>query len=204
MASKSAALGLLFLNLLLYVVFTMVAGWAINYGIEETKKKGPDFSVFYRMAVWNLLCVSHMWHLAGFTVPVRMFPIIFPIGNMATGFLVIFSLIAGVVGIAASLTGIHCVTRWDVPHLSSAAAASLCGLQGDKLGLEATAPGNQTRRTPRTKQLYSIFQLGAHRALETLAIILAGTQLLCTGAVHSSLGSATSMRPSYTGSLRSC
>jgi hypothetical protein len=44
---------------------------------------------------------------------------------MATGFFVIFSLIAGVVGMATSLTGLNHVAKWDAPNLHTAAATSL-------------------------------------------------------------------------------
>lgn len=59
------------------------------------------------------------------SIPLRIFPIFFPMGNMATGFFVIFSLIAGVVGIGTSLTGLHNVFQWDHPSLHAAAASSL-------------------------------------------------------------------------------
>ena len=59
------------------------------------------------------------------SVPLRIFPIFFPMGNMATGFFVIFSLIAGVVGIGTSLTGLHNVFQWDHPSLHTAAASSI-------------------------------------------------------------------------------
>lgn len=37
---KSLALFLLFINLLMYAIVAAVAGWAINYGIEETSRAG--------------------------------------------------------------------------------------------------------------------------------------------------------------------
>lgn len=59
------------------------------------------------------------------SVPARIFPIYFPFGNLATGFFVIFSLIAGVVGFITSFTGINNVIQWNVPNLYAAAASSL-------------------------------------------------------------------------------
>lgn len=59
------------------------------------------------------------------SIPARIFPIYFPMGNMATGFFVIFSLLAGVVGIATSITGITNTIQWNTSHLYSAAASSL-------------------------------------------------------------------------------
>jgi hypothetical protein len=61
-------------------------------------------------------------------IPARIFPIYFPIGNMATGFFVIFSLIAGLVGMGTSLIGLNHVAYWDAPNLHAAATASLATL----------------------------------------------------------------------------
>ena len=45
----------------------------------------------------------------------RLFPIYFPIGNLATGFFVVFALLAGVVGISTSITGLHALLhKWLV------------------------------------------------------------------------------------------
>lgn len=44
---------------------------------------------------------------------------------MATGLFVIFSLLAGVVGMGTSLAGLHNVLQWDLPNLNAAAASSL-------------------------------------------------------------------------------
>lgn len=38
--SKSAATMLLFLNLGLYIIVTIVAGWAVNHAIERTHETG--------------------------------------------------------------------------------------------------------------------------------------------------------------------
>lgn len=70
---------------------------------------------------WNAL------HLAAsvLSIPARIFPIFFPMGNMATGFFIVFSLIAGVVGVANSVTGLTNVLQWDAPNLNAAASSSL-------------------------------------------------------------------------------
>lgn len=39
-----ATFGLLVLNLALYSALAIIAGWAINYGIEETEKTGKNRS----------------------------------------------------------------------------------------------------------------------------------------------------------------
>lgn len=62
------------------------------------------------------------------TIPARIFPIYFPVGNLSTGFLVIFSLIAGIVGMATSATGYLNVTDGKTQNLHAAAASSLVTL----------------------------------------------------------------------------
>ncbi|KAK1278158.1 hypothetical protein QJS04_geneDACA007336 [Acorus gramineus] len=44
---------------------------------------------------------------------------------MATGFFVFFSLIAGLVGIAASVSGLNNVLQWNTSNLLSSAASSI-------------------------------------------------------------------------------
>jgi hypothetical protein len=61
----------------------------------------------------------------GATPPVRLFPIYFPIGNLATGFFVIFALVTGVVGISTSLAGLHEVSQGYPASMMSAAASAL-------------------------------------------------------------------------------
>ena len=57
--------------------------------------------------------------------PARLFPIYFPIGNLATGYFIIFSLLAGVVGFTTSLTGLQNVFQLTGPNLHTAFASSL-------------------------------------------------------------------------------
>lgn len=101
-AAKSAAFFLLILNLVLYIIVTAIAAWAVNHGVKNSHDTASVLSI-----------------------PARIFPIYFPMGNMATGFFVIFSLLAGVVGIATSITGITNTIQWNTSHLYSAAASSL-------------------------------------------------------------------------------
>lgn len=63
--------------------------------------------------------------MSGVTPPARIFPIYFPIGNLATGFFVIFSLVAGVVGVMTSLTGLQEVNQGRPETILSAAASSI-------------------------------------------------------------------------------
>lgn len=57
--------------------------------------------------------------------PAHLFPIYFPMGSMATGFFVVFALIAGVVGMGTSVTGLKNILQWTAPNLHSAAASSM-------------------------------------------------------------------------------
>jgi len=60
---------------------------------------------------------------AGLELPAHFSPIYFPIGNAATGFFVIFAVIAGVVGVASALAGFHHVRAWSAESLPAAASA---------------------------------------------------------------------------------
>jgi AWPM-19-like family len=62
--------------------------------------------------------------VSGIAPPAGIFPIYFPIGNLATGFFVIFSLITGVVGVMTSLTGLQEVNQGRVTSILSAASSS--------------------------------------------------------------------------------
>jgi hypothetical protein len=61
----------------------------------------------------------------GVSPPVRLFPIYFPIGNLATGFFVIFALLAGVVGVSTSITGLRDVSEGYPASMMSAAASAI-------------------------------------------------------------------------------
>ncbi|XP_008812791.2 membrane protein PM19L-like [Phoenix dactylifera] len=152
---------LLFLNLIMYIIVAMIAGWAINYGIDETPH-----------AVLSL------------SIPTRLFPIYYPIGNLATGFFVIFSLITGVVGIATSVTGLQDVLMWTSASLLSASASSFITWALTLLAMGLACKEISISRSPPKL-----------RTLETLTIILSGTQLLCTGAINA--GATSTMRPDH-------
>ncbi|XWS13582.1 hypothetical protein CRYUN_Cryun36dG0049200 [Craigia yunnanensis] len=148
--SKSAAIMLLFLNLGLYILVTIVAGWAVNHAIERTHETASVLSI-----------------------PARIFPIYFPVGNMATGFFVIFSLIAGVVGVATSVSGLTNVLQWDPPNLSAAAASSMLTWTLTLLAMGLAC-----------KEINIGWTDGNLRTLEVMTIIVSATQLFCTGAIH--------------------
>lgn len=153
-SGKSAAFIFLILNLILYLIVTIIAAWAVNHGMEKTRESASVL-----------------------TIPARIFPIYFPFGNMATGFLVIFSLIAGVVGFLTSLIGINQVVQWNPSNLHAAAASSLATWTLTLLAMGLAC-----------KEISIGWADSNLRALETILIVLSGSQLVCMGAIHAGLG----------------
>lgn len=153
---KSLASGFLFLNLIMYVVVAVIAGWAVNYSIEDSASS-----------------------LKGATPPVRLFPIYFPIGNLATGFFVIFAMLASAVGIATSLTGLRDVTDGYPASMMSATASAIVAWTLTLLAMGLAC-----------KEISIGWRPPVLRALETFTIILAGTQLLCVGSLHAGANAA--------------
>ncbi|KAK9137106.1 hypothetical protein Sjap_007700 [Stephania japonica] len=153
--AKTIAFGLLVLNLVLYIIVSIIAGWAINYDIDNT--------------------------LLSVTFPVYIFPMYNPIGNMATGFFLIFSLIAGLVGIATSIAGVGNIQKGNVPNLHSAGTYSVI-----TWGLTLLAMGLAC------KEINIGIQDSILRTLEVLVIILSATQLLCMGAINAGVNEAAS------------
>ncbi|KAI5670756.1 hypothetical protein M9H77_11120 [Catharanthus roseus] len=98
---KPAAGLLLVLNFCMYVIILGIGGWAMNRAINHGFIIGP-----------------------GFDLPAHFSPIYFPMGNAATGFFVVFSMIAGVVGVAACMAGLNHLRYWDVDSLPAAASAA--------------------------------------------------------------------------------
>ncbi|XP_050374204.1 membrane protein PM19L [Argentina anserina] len=153
---KPAAYVLLFVNLVLFFIVTVIAAWAMNHGMERSRETASVLSI-----------------------PLRIFPIYFPMGNMATGFFVIFSLIAGVVGIATSLTGLHNVFQWDVPSLHTAAASSLVSWCLTLLAMGLAC-----------KEIELGWTSGNLRTLEIMTIIVSATQLFSTCAIQAAVEEA--------------
>lgn len=147
---KFLAGSLLLLNFCMYVIVAAIAGWALNKALDHTYSTSP-----------------------GGTLPVGFSPIYFPIGNEATGFLVIFSLIAAVVGGGACLSGIHHLRVWTAPSLASSVASAMtaCALTLLAMGLackEIHIGGRNTKL----------------RTLESFLIILSGTKILYILLIH--------------------
>ncbi|KAJ6319171.1 hypothetical protein OIU76_014489 [Salix suchowensis] len=149
-ASKSAAFMLLILNTGLYFLMIVIGSWAINHGIERSRETA-----------------------ATLTIPARIFPIYFPMGNLATGFFIILSLLAGVVGFTCSITGLNNVFLWNAPNLHAAYASALASLSLTLLALGFAC-----------KEINIGWTDSALRTLEVVTIIVSGTQLLCTVAIH--------------------
>ncbi|KAI8566177.1 hypothetical protein RHMOL_Rhmol02G0019700 [Rhododendron molle] len=152
-AGKSAAFMLLILNLILYLIIILISGWAVNHGIERAHEAASVLPI-----------------------PARIFPIYFPFGKLATGFFVIFSLIAGAVGFITSFTGIHNVIQWNAPNLHAAAASSLVTWTLTLLAMGLAC-----------KEINEGWIDSNLRTLETIMIIVSGTQLFCMGAIHAGI-----------------
>ncbi|GAA0156425.1 hypothetical protein LIER_13930 [Lithospermum erythrorhizon] len=164
-AGKFAALILLILNVILYFVVISISAWAANHGIERSHETASVLSP-----------------------PTRIFPIYYPFGNMATGFVVILSLLAGVVGFTTSITGIQNVVQYDAPNLYAAAASSLITWLLTLLAMGFSC-----------KEIDLGWTDGNLRTLEVMLIILSGTQLLCTGAIHAGVEQVSAADRMYGG-----
>ncbi|KAH9310775.1 hypothetical protein KI387_025810 [Taxus chinensis] len=97
---KSLALFLLLLNFCMYVTVAAISGWALNNAIDHEYVTGSEGSVTH-----------------GFSF--------FSMGNEATSFLVIFYLIAGVIGAGSCLSGLHHLRVWTAESLASSASAAM-------------------------------------------------------------------------------
>ncbi|KAF2311054.1 hypothetical protein P3X46_027735 [Hevea brasiliensis] len=148
-ASKSAAFLLLIVNIALYFIMIVIASWAVNHGIKRSRETASVLSI-----------------------PARIFPIYFPMGNMATGFFIIFSLLSAVVGIGTSLTGLHNIVQWNVSNLHAAAASSVTTLSLTLLAMGLAC-----------KEINIGWTDSNLRTLEVVTIIVSATQLFCTGAI---------------------
>ncbi|POO02312.1 AWPM-19-like [Trema orientale] len=163
--SKSAASILLILNLILYFIVIVIAAWAVNHGIKRSKETASVLSI-----------------------PARIFPIYFPMGNMATGFFVIFSLLAGVVGVATSLTGLHNVFLWNGPNLHTAAASSVTTWALTLLAMGLAC-----------KEIELGWTDANLRTLEVITIIVSGTQMFSVFAIHAGIEDAIAQEKYRTG-----
>ncbi|KMZ57231.1 AWPM-19-like family protein [Zostera marina] len=154
---KPVASLLLILNLCMYIIVVSIGGWALNYSINCGFFIGPNLAL-----------------------PAHFSPIYFPMGNEATGFFVLFALIAGVVGAGACLAGIDHLKSWNSESLPSAASSGFIAW-----GLTLLAAGLAC------KEIHLKGRNTRLRTMEAFLIILAGTQLLYILVIHA----AASIRP---------
>ncbi|XP_010922603.1 membrane protein PM19L [Elaeis guineensis] len=147
---KPIASLLLVLNFCMYAIVAAISGWALNVAIDRGFIVGPSLAL-----------------------PAHFSPVFFPIGNAATGFLVIFALIAGVVGSAAAIAGIQHIRAWD--HLSLAPAAS-SGIVAWALTLLAMGLA--------CKEIVLGGRNVRLRTVEAFLIILSATQLVYILVIH--------------------
>jgi len=149
-AVKSLAGFLLLLNLCMFVIVGVIAGWTLNNALDHTYSTGRRR-----------------------TLPVGFYPLYFPMGNEATGFMIIFALIAAVVGAASCLSGLHHLRVWTAQSLASSTASSMTAwaltLLAMGLGCKEIHIGGRN-----TKLI----------TLESFLIILCGTKLFYILLIH--------------------
>ncbi|GFP91254.1 hypothetical protein PHJA_001269400 [Phtheirospermum japonicum] len=141
---------LLLLNFCMYTIVLGIGSWAINRAINHGFIIGP-----------------------GFDLPAHFSPIYFPMGNAATGFFVVYALIAGVVGVASTISGLNHIHYWDVDSLPAAASAATIAWS-----LTLLAMGFAWKEI----ELYS--RNARLKTMEAFIIILCATQLLYIAAIH--------------------
>ncbi|KAJ8545362.1 hypothetical protein K7X08_017945 [Anisodus acutangulus] len=147
---KPVASLLLVLNFCMYAVVLGIAGWAMNFAIDHGFLIGP-----------------------GFDLPAHFSPIYFPIGNAATGFFVVFSLIAGVVGVASVLSGLNHIRQWNIDSLQAAASAATIAWSLTLLAMGFA-----------WKEIELNYRNAKLRTMEAFLIILSFTQLVYIAAIH--------------------
>ncbi|WOL17533.1 hypothetical protein Cni_G26326 [Canna indica] len=147
---KPIASLLLVLNFCMYVIVASIGGWALNFSINHGFVIGQ-----------------------GLELPAHFSPVYFPMGNQATGFFVVFALIAGVVGAAAAIAGVHHIRNWRYGSLPSAASSAVIAW-----GLTLLAMGLAC------KEIYLEGRNTRLRTMEAFLIILSATQFIYILAIH--------------------
>ncbi|KAG8052557.1 hypothetical protein GUJ93_ZPchr0001g29918 [Zizania palustris] len=147
---KPVALLLLMLNFCMYIILAVIGGWAVNIAIDRGFIIGP-----------------------GLRLPAHFHPIFFPIGNFATGFFVVFSLLAGVVGIASGIVGFTHIRHWNYQSLQPATVVGLIAW-----ALTVLAMGLACKETSFDRRNA---KLGI---MESFTIVLTVTQLFYVLAIH--------------------
>ncbi|KAG7034682.1 hypothetical protein SDJN02_04412 [Cucurbita argyrosperma subsp. argyrosperma] len=152
---KAIASSILFFNFCASIVIFGIGGWVMNHSIDNGFVIGAEFEV-----------------------PVYFSPIFFQIGNTATGFFVVFALIAAVATVASVISGSFYLRSSDANNLPLAAnlppAASsaliACFLTFLAMGFA-------------WKEISQTVTSGHLMALEALVIILSVTQFIYTAII---------------------
>ncbi|KAK9267697.1 hypothetical protein L1049_010129 [Liquidambar formosana] len=134
----------------MYVVVLGIGGWAMNRAIDHGFIIGP-----------------------GFDLPAHFSPIYFPMGNAATGFFVMFALIAGVVGAASAISGANHVRSWNPNSMPAAASAATIAWTLTLLAMGFAC-----------KEIQLEIRNARLRTMEAFLIILSATQLFFIAAIH--------------------
>uniref|UniRef100_A0A0C9S841 TSA: Wollemia nobilis Ref_Wollemi_Transcript_6001_1318 transcribed RNA sequence n=1 Tax=Wollemia nobilis TaxID=56998 RepID=A0A0C9S841_9CONI len=163
---KSVTGFLLFLNFCMYVIVAAIAGWALNKALNH----------------------HYLMGAGGVPVGFMFSPVAFPMGNAATGFLVIFALIAGVVGAGSCLSGLHHIRVWTAESLASSASSAMTSWALTLLAMGLAC-----------KEIHIGGRSSKLIALESFLIILAGTELLYIMLIHGGFfgGKYMSYRDTY-------
>ncbi|KAJ8464394.1 hypothetical protein OPV22_026946 [Ensete ventricosum] len=150
MALKPVASLLLFLNFCMYVIVTAIGGWAINVAINRGFIIGPEL-----------------------VLPAHFTPVYFPIGNFATGFFVVFALIAGTVGAASGIAGFNHIRFWNYDSLQPAASSAVTAWLLTLLAMGLAC-----------KEIVLEGRNARLRTMEAFLIILSATQLVYILVIH--------------------
>ncbi|KAF5207574.1 Membrane protein pm19l [Thalictrum thalictroides] len=94
-------------------------------------------------------------------------------GNAATGFFVVFAMIASVVGLASSLAGINHVRLWHADSLPSAASVAIIAWTLTLLAMGLAC-----------KEIEQQIRNARLRTMEAFLIILSATQFIYILAIH--------------------
>ncbi|XP_018436977.1 membrane protein PM19L isoform X2 [Raphanus sativus] len=145
---KPVASLLLLLNFCMYAIVLGIGAWSMNKAI------------------------SHGFPI-DFSLPAHFSPIYFPMGNAATGFFVMFALIAGVAGAASVISGVSHLQSWTTASHPAAVSAAMIAWS-----LTVLAMGFGC------KEIELGMRNARLRTMEAFLIILSATQLLYIAAIY--------------------
>lgn len=144
---------LLVLNFCMYTIICGTAGWAINEAIEHEIITG-----------------------LGIPLPNPFSSLYFPMGNASTGFLVIFALIAGVVGAASCISGMHHLRLWSEHSLAATASTAMTAWALTLLAMGLAC-----------KEIHLHGRNSRLKTVEAFLIILSATQFFYILLIHSGI-----------------